>query len=67
MLLNLDIHALRLNSDPNGQSQEKYIYFSSPVFVFLFSFRPNIENKKPDARNAWQRTQRLMLLTMSPY
>ena len=44
MLLNLDTDALRLNIDTKGQSQEKGMSFSSPVFVFLGFF--NAKNRK---------------------
>ena len=33
--LNLDMQASRINSDPNGQSPENGMSFSSPFFVFL--------------------------------
>ena len=37
------IQAFRINSDPKGQSQEKGMSISSPIFVLLFFFRSKIE------------------------
>ena len=55
----LYMQTLRLNSDPNCQSPEKGMYFSSPISVFLdFSFgikskisnqTPRTPDKEPDA------------------
>ena len=66
MLLNLDMQTLGLNINPNGQSPEKVMSFSSPVFVSLGFLRHKIENKQPDARNTQQITRRLKLITMNP-
>ena len=45
------MQASRINSDPNGQSQEKGISFFYPVFVFLCVYvlgqKLKIRNLKP--------------------
>ena len=51
------MQALRLNINLNGQSPEKGMSFSSPIFVFLF-FRHKIENKEPDAQEGPKNNQK---------